>query len=399
MQIDLPTLMIAGSFVAAVSGVFLIFAWFQNRQAVATLWWASSNLVLAVSVPMMARVMPTVDAPATIVAITLLNVNPALIWASARACNNRSVNFVIIVSGALLWLAAATTVLHGQTQGLLALNLAVVSAFLLAAAFEFWRDRHERINARWPLIVLLALHGGLSMLGAIEALTGRLSATSPAAVVIWLQFVHFETLAFVIGTSIFTVAMAREKSEMQQRIAASTDALTGLATRRAFYEVAESIITSSCENHAPLAVILFDLDGFKSINDTFGHAHGDDVLRAFGRIAAKTLRNTDLIGRLGGEEFAAVLPGASVASAFVAAERIRGGFSEACKMMNASLVNATVSAGIAQMRDDSTLESLLKAADHALYEAKRHGRNRVEVSESPTGAARKLAGLIAPRVA
>jgi diguanylate cyclase (GGDEF)-like protein len=400
MEIDLPTLMVAGSFVAAVSGMFLIFAWFQNRQAVATLWWAASNLLLAVSVPMMARMLPTASSPTTIVAITLLNMNPALIWASARACNNRRVNFVVMVSGACLWLLAATTILRGQTQTLLALNMAVVAAFLLAAAYEFWRDRHERINARWPLIVLLGLHGGLSLLGAVEAATGRLSGAGPAAMLIWLQFVHFETLAFIIGTSIFTVAMAREKSEMQQRIAASTDALTGLATRRAFYEVAESIVTSSRNNRVPLGVIVFDLDAFKSINDTFGHSRGDDVLRAFGRVASKTLRSTDLIGRLGGEEFAAILPGASNATAFVAAERIRAGFSDACRSISANPVNATVSAGIAQVREDSTLDSMLTAADHALYEAKRHGRNRVEVSDAaPISGMRRFGALAAQHVA
>ena len=170
----------------------------------------------------------------------------------------------------------------------------MVSGFLLAAAYEFWRDRHERLNARWPLIVLLGLHGGLSAAGALEAMIGGFAEGAPTAMVIWLQFVHFETLAFIIGTSIFTVAMAREKSEMQHRIAASTDALTGVATRRAFYDVAESILAGSRENHAPFAVIVFDLDGFKSINDTYGHGRGDDVLRVFGRVASKTLRTTDL---------------------------------------------------------------------------------------------------------
>src|SRR4051812_21025353 len=399
MSIDLPTLMVAGSFVAAVSGVFLVFAWFQNRKAIATLWWAASNLVLAISVPMMARILPATESATTIFAITMLNVNPALIWASARACNNRPVNFAVVISGAFLWLLAATTVLRGHTQGLLALNLTVVSAFLLAAAYEFWRDRHERLNARWPLIVLLALHGTLSAAGAGEALSGSFAETAPAAMVVWLQFVHFETLAFIIGTSIFTVAMAREKSEMQHRIAASTDALTGVATRRAFYDVAENIVATSRENGTGLAVIVFDLDGFKSINDTYGHSRGDEVLRIFGRVAAKTLRASDLIGRLGGEEFAVILPGASVAAAFLAAERIRAGFGEACATIKAGAVNATVSAGIAQASNDWNLEALMTAADGALYEAKRHGRNRVEVSDSAATAPHRSGGLVAERVA
>src|SRR5688572_22984845 len=118
MSIDLPTLMLAGSFVAAVSGVFLVFAWFQNRQAVATLWWAASNLVLASSVPMMAHITVAVDNLTAIIAITMLNLSPGLIWASARSCNNRRINIAIVASGALVWLAAAGTALRGNTQAL-----------------------------------------------------------------------------------------------------------------------------------------------------------------------------------------------------------------------------------------------------------------------------------------
>ncbi len=382
MRIDLPTLMLAGSFVAAVSGVFLVFAWLQNRKASATLWWAASNLVLAVSIPMMASSNPVAGSPSMIIAISLLNLSPALIWASARSCNGRRVDFAILGGGSVLWLIAyAMPDLRGSPSSLLSLNFAIVAVFLLAAAYEFWRDRHERLTARWPLIVLLTLHGTASAVGAGEAAVGGLATTAPAAMVVWLEFVHFETLAFVIGTSIFTVAMARERSELLHKIAASTDALTGLATRRAFYEAGEAMLSMSLENETPLAVIVFDLDGFKSINDTFGHGPGDDVLRAFGRVSTRTLRNTDLVGRVGGEEFAALLPGASVAAAFVAAERIRAGFTEAAREIDGLSISATVSAGVAAAHRHATLETIMKAADGALYEAKRHGRNRVEISE------------------
>ena len=403
MKVDLPTLMIAGSFVAAVSGVFLVFAWLQNRKAPATLWWAASNLVLSVSIPMIASSDLTTGSPSVVAAITLLNVSPALIWASARSCNGRRISPLIVSAGAITWLVAfAMPVVRNTPAVQLSLNLGIVAAFLLAAAHEFWRDRHERLTARWPLIVLLGLHGSLSLIGSAEAAIGGLVASAapgPAAMVIWLEFVHFETLAFVIGTSIFTVAMARERSELLHKIAASTDALTGVATRRAFYDVAGDIIAMGRDGESEITLILFDLDGFKSINDTHGHGRGDDVLRTFGCIATKTLRATDLIGRLGGEEFAAILPGASVTAAMVAAERIRGGFSAACRDIKGLAVDATVSAGIAQAHPRSTLESLLKAADAALYRAKKHGRNRVEVAErdhrqratAPVAAAKQVA--------
>jgi len=394
MRIDLPTLMLAGSFVAAVSGVFLVFAWLQNRQASATLWWAASNLVLAASIPMMAGADLTRETPSVVVAITLLNLSPALIWASARSCNGRRVDFAVVAGGAAIWLIAYGLPAFRGSSLQLSLNLAIVAAFLLAAAFEFWRDRHERLTARWPLIVLLTLHGSLSALAAAVAASGGITSTSPTALIIWLEFVHFETLAFVIGTSIFTVAMARERGELMQKIAASTDALTGLATRRAFYDAANDLLAAAREHGTDAALLLFDLDGFKSINDTFGHGSGDEVLKAFGKAATVTLRGTDLIGRLGGEEFAAVLPGASLAAAFVAAERIRANFSAACRNINGIAVNATVSAGVAQVNRRSTLDSLLKAADSALYRAKKHGRDRVEVSQSDE--ARTAATIAAP---
>jgi diguanylate cyclase (GGDEF)-like protein len=349
---------------------------------------------------MMAASDLNVRSPSVVVAITLLNLNPALIWASARSCNGRHVNLAIVTAGALFWLIAfALPIFRSNSGAQLSLNLTIVAGFLLASAHEFWRDRHERLTARWPLIILLALHGSLSAVAAFEAASGGIATTAPAAMVVWLEFIHFETLAFVIGTSIFTVAMARERSEMIHKIAAATDALTGVATRRAFYDAADQMIAVSQEHDAPLAVIVFDLDGFKSINDTYGHGHGDEALRAFGSVARKTLRGTDLIGRLGGEEFAALLPGASIASAFVAAERIRIGFSQACSDIKGEVVNATVSAGIAQANHRSSLESLLRAADSALYQAKKHGRDRVEVSERDEPAAPGSGAVLADRVA
>ena len=381
MELDLPTLMIAGSFVSAISGVFLIFSWMQTDHANGMLWWAAAVLVLAAAVPMIASSDATAGTPALVVAITLLNISPALIWAAARATNRRRVDYAVVGSGAVFWLVAYSMPVVRDIPGAqTGLNLAIVSVFLFAAAYEFWRGRSERLMARWPLIVLLVLHGGFSAIGAIEAF-GAFDPTGIGALHSWFEFVHFETLAFVIGTSIFTVAMARERNEMLHKIAASTDALTGVATRRAFYEQGEIMLASSLRDDASFAIILFDLDGFKAINDTYGHGPGDEVLRLFGEAALKTLRTSDLIGRLGGEEFGALLPGASIGAAYVAAERIRVAFTAACQKVGERAIPATVSAGIAEAQPTSTLDSLVQAADLALYRAKMQGRNRVEVAE------------------
>jgi diguanylate cyclase (GGDEF)-like protein len=380
MELDLPTLMIAGSFASAVSGMFLIFSWLQSDRQNGLLWWAAGVLLLAIALPLLARTETAPGSPPFVIGITLLNISPALIWASARATNGRAVDYATLGVGAVLWLVAYAMPVVNQSQiAQTAMNLAIVAVYLFAAAYEFWRGRAEHVMARWPLIVLLVLHGGLSAVGAADGLTGGLDPTGIGSLNGWITFVHFETLAFVIGTSIFAVAMARERSELAHKIAASVDTLTGVSTRRVFYERGESMLADAQRDDAAFALVLFDLDGFKAINDTYGHGPGDEVLRMFGEAAARTLRRSDLVGRLGGEEFGALLPGASIGAAYVSAERIRVAFANACRKIGDSAINATVSAGIAQAHSNSTLDSLIQAADLALYRAKVQGRDRVEV--------------------
>jgi len=395
MTFDLPTLLTAGGFVAAVSGVFLVFAWMQTEEARGILWWAFADLLLGASVPMMASSTLTAGSAQVIVGITLLNLSPALIWASSRAVNRRPVDPVIVGSAPAIWLIAMISPVFRQSATLeIGLNLIVSALFLGAAAYEFWRGRADHLSARWPLVILLALHAGSCVFGALDI--GFFQADPSAGMAVlhsWLAFVHLETLAFVVGTSIFTVAMARERNEMAHRLAASIDGLTGVATRRAFYERGEALI-ASLRDEPRFAIVLFDVDGFKGINDTFGHARGDKVLREFGGSALRTLRSTDLIGRLGGDEFGALLPGASIGAAYIAAERIRAAFAKTCRESD-DACQVTISAGVAAARPGVSLESLLQAADLALYRAKLQGRNRVEVDsgsaaeERPDGATRR----------
>jgi diguanylate cyclase (GGDEF)-like protein len=374
---DLPTLMVAGSFVSAVSGIFLIFAAIQTKDSEGMLWWASANLILAAAIPLVAT--PNLSLPSVLMAVTLLNLSPALVWASARACNGQKVDMGVVGSGVGVWLVAFTVPAVRDTVDVyIALNLAIAATFMFASALEFWRGRNDRVTARGPLIVLLILHGMFSAGGAIATALGDLTPAGGTALLTWLGFVHFETLAFVVGTSIFTVAMAREKQELLHKINANTDSLTGLATRRAFYEDAAQILASGRDTGMSVSVILFDLDRFKAINDTYGHGPGDEVLRTFGQTSRRMLRSTDLIGRIGGEEFAVMLPGAGMEAAYLVAERTRVAFTSACAGIGD--FTATLSAGVARADADSSVDALLKAADEALYRAKFNGRNRVEVA-------------------
>jgi diguanylate cyclase (GGDEF)-like protein len=137
-------------------------------------------------------------------------------------------------------------------------------------------------------------------------------------------------------------------------------------------------------NKAPVSVLAFDLDHFKSINDRFGHSAGDATLHLFAAVARQTMRSEDVIGRLGGEEFVALLPNA-LNEAIVAAERVRQAFAAASNIPGGDHVPATVSIGAACGSASAKIEALIGRADGALYRAKSNGRNRVETAEEAVG--------------
>jgi diguanylate cyclase (GGDEF)-like protein len=156
-----------------------------------------------------------------------------------------------------------------------------------------------------------------------------------------------------------------------------TDALTGLANRRYFLEVLENIMSLTRRHQTPLTLIMADLDHFKVINDTYGHAGGDQVLKGFGALLQNTIRREDLAARLGGEEFIVALPHTDLSEALSIAERIRLGLEE--MKWEQIETQITGSFGISQFRPEDTADSLIERADQALYRAKAAGRNRLMV--------------------
>jgi diguanylate cyclase (GGDEF)-like protein len=174
-------------------------------------------------------------------------------------------------------------------------------------------------------------------------------------------------------------AMARERMVLGYKRASLIDPLTGVGNRRAFFERGEKLLYRSAFNSRPTVLLLFDLDRFKNVNDTFGHHVGDQVLTAFCSAATGALRPDDLFARLGGEEFASLLPHTSLDEGLAVAERIRSNFEATALKVGAKTLSATVSIGVAISIDPSrNLADVLKAADQALYRAKANGRNRIE---------------------
>jgi diguanylate cyclase (GGDEF)-like protein len=185
-----------------------------------------------------------------------------------------------------------------------------------------------------------------------------------------------------------TTAIANAQLHMEIQQLAVTDALTGLYNRRGFYELAAREIELSRRTGRCLLALLMDIDHFKEINDRFGHAVGDQILRQLAEVCPQELRVSDLVGRVGGEEFAVLLPEVVPASAYHIAERLRLRLAEVSLQAGDETVRLTVSMGLAM--SDATvdnLETLLQRADQALYEAKRAGRNRIHIWNEGTAGA------------
>ncbi|ACS80153.1 diguanylate cyclase [Maridesulfovibrio salexigens] len=182
----------------------------------------------------------------------------------------------------------------------------------------------------------------------------------------------------LIGVN-WDVTESREK-ENQLRRMATTDDMTKLNNRRYFIELVKSEIERSIRYSRPLSLVMFDVDKFKAVNDTYGHDVGDMVLKAIAATAKGVLRDVDIIGRLGGEEFAVGLPETDLKGAMLLAERLRVVLEEASvELPDGGIVDFTVSLGVAVLdRSITDVDVLLKHADLALYAAKENGRNRVE---------------------
>lgn len=191
----------------------------------------------------------------------------------------------------------------------------------------------------------------------------------------------------VIGVSNDVTERKQAELELQAALdrvqqLAHTDVLTGINNRRHLYEVAEREFKIAVRYQQPLSVIMFDIDHFKKVNDTFGHTAGDQILQLVTRVCRKELRSADVIGRYGGEEFVILLPITNAQQAYQLAERIRMGTEAICLPTEKGNASVTLSLGIVELIHDAqtqSVEELIHRADEAMYAAKQAGRNRSEI--------------------
>ena len=408
MHLDVGTLSVVTVFVTALLGALLVFAGLQNRSIRAPVWWGAAQIVGAVGLALMTSRGAVPDFVSIDIANALVLLAFGMTWAGARIFDGRKVVPLVVVFAPVVWLVACRIPVVEHDINLRVVIMSAMMAMLAAAtAEELWRNRDELLMSRGPTVIVLLVYAA--------ALLARIPATyfSPhlddSSLLGGVSFalIAFGTLLFTVVMSFLLLNMTKERTELQHKINAMVDPLSGIANRRAFLDGASRLFAQQAVRHEPLAMLLFDLDRFKDINDRMGHAVGDRVLQTFARTTTATLGADVLFGRIGGEEFASLLPVGDLGEAYAIADRVRRNFAKTVARFTNGAMIPTVSVGVTLGVDaKSDVDSLLEAADRALYRAKANGRNRVEATApldeigAPTVRAPSIVPLIgAERVA
>jgi diguanylate cyclase (GGDEF)-like protein len=380
---DLPTLVAVAISANGISGVLLIYAWVTNGRTPALALWSIGYFTASVGIALTFTPGQIGDVRSIEIADGLLVGSYGLIWMGARSFNNRSTHLaLLLLVGPAAWLLVhQLEVSHFSDAARISFVSSILLCWLVLTGFEFWHS-NRCLPSRWPLIVIFGVQAIviLSRLLWPGWLMDALTRPSPAIAVIAVFF--FEFLFQTVFSAFLLAFLMKERREEHYRRAALVDALTGIWNRRGFLELASRRLNRAAIDKHSVALIAFDLDQFKLINDSYGHLAGDRMLCSFCNMVTESLRPGDLFGRVGGEEFACLLADVSAADVVTTAERLRCRFANMEVHSGSSLLRATVSLGVAMAaQTQPDLETLMSAADRALYRAKHLGRNRVELEK------------------
>src|SRR5215213_1504256 len=341
MSFEVNTLFLLTIDVEAILGLLLLLVWVQNARVTAVAWWASAHLMRATSVMLYGLYGSVPDLISIDLANVILFSSFGVTWNGARVFNGLPSLPGSLIAGAGIWLLASKwpgfevgSEVRGQ------LSAMIIAGYTWPTAYEFWRGRSEPLVSRWPAIALFFTHGLMFLLRTpINALLHDKETDSLLSSA-WLSVLSLEAFLMTIATAFILLAMSKERTELRHKTAAMIDPLTGLLNRGAVLENGEALRKQQIARDRPIAVMLIDLDHFKSINDRFGHAVGDKVLQIFAETTRKNLRHhADLIGRLGGEEFVVVLADAADDNAYLVADRLRKAFSAAAAVIEHAMVS------------------------------------------------------------
>jgi diguanylate cyclase (GGDEF)-like protein len=376
MSLDTPTLYLFATLVAAMLGAMLLY--FGRQENIRALnWWGAAYILGAASVAVWTLASSILGETLSLAFNALGFVACGMMWNAARVFHGRKPSWAGLFLGAIAWVAVVVAVAPDAVALRMTVGAAIVAIYAGLTAAELWSERRKALQKRWPTIIVPLLHGFVLML---PILLGDLLRTDSGGFAnIWVTAFAVNLVLYAVGTVFLIFMLVSERTVRAHKTAASVDPLTGMFNRRGFAEATSRMIAREAAAGRPVTVMIFDIDHFKSINDRFGHPAGDEVLKVFASVVTSTLRITDLCGRIGGEEFAALVP-CSIEEAVYAAERVRETFETCGIVVDDNAVVTTVSIGVAGGPAHTELDILLAAADTALYQAKRGGRNRVQAA-------------------
>lgn len=391
LKVHSPTLLIIAALLTALVTTVLYAVWSFNRNIPGLRLWMVSFLLGSVfSVSLLVR-----DWFPEVVAVVISQGSVSLaaylcLMASRMYMGRRPFShwYAVLGIGALMVASVYFTVVQPHLgMRFVFVGLGAGICFLLTAR-TMADGGVRRVPARYLFALVAGLHGLFLLLRpALFKLAPVAPGGLPDAGLVALvsQFVLLEAIVAVVLLGFGALMLANEFITSELRHLAEMDPLTNVFNRRAFLTLLDKAISAAQRTGTAVPVLVMDLDHFKNINDTWGHRAGDDVLRHFVMLAHRCLRKEDVMGRLGGEEFAIFLPNASAAGALAVAERLRALVEAQPVATGPQSIPLTVSVGVTLCAHGDAAGAALQRADEAMYLAKERGRNRVEVSEKIVG--------------
>lgn len=378
--IDYNSLLVALSFCSAGLAFTFFVSWLVSRSDRVLMSWAFGALLIVISLLIYSEFVQHFSPPVGIVGFGTLLAGLAFLMGAGHQFQTG-----VLPLGKIAIVTAVTTAIMAvpMLQGYDGISYIMfnfgAAAILIYTGWDYWRWREESPLLIVTLATLYSLTGLSFVLCAVVLIHDQ-SWIMGHAPETWAENVNLGvSLASIASMGALSLALNQVRDARRHKRNSETDVLTGLSNRRALLDRTQSL-------PAPVAAIVFDIDHFKPVNDRHGHEIGDVVLQRFGALLEASIRDGDIAARLGGEEFAVILPGANIAAASVVAERMRQSFADWRFQSPSGAFTNTVSAGISFSVDGNPdLAGLLREADSALYEAKRAGRNRVVVFSAKTG--------------
>ena len=391
-MIDVKTGFLLWSVEALTLAAILAVAWAHKRSSVAYLWWSAALAAQGLGVALVAMRGHIPDFLSIEFANALALAAYAFAIAGLRIKDGRPFAATSLLP-VLVWVAAMLVPLINDNLGHRSIVFSLASALgSIVMAGCLWQPGFATLVTRRRLAMVFLAQTVMQVAAAM------LLALSPAGTLQQMANIPATTLSaaiFVVLIMLFSCRMVMEDLEERMTNLARLDSLTGVLNRRGFFDRFEEIRRSAETSGLKLALILFDLDHFKQVNDRFGHAAGDKALIAFSGIALRRTGEKGAFGRLGGEEFVALLPVDDTEQACIVAEDIRRALEVAPVIDGAHRIPITVSAGVhAVAAATADLDLMLPAADRALYAAKHDGRNRHAVASREDSAEQALDGKL-----